>query len=526
MSLSLSEVRRGLIAAGEVSAAPSRVGRLGAIFLPLILILLWTAAVRLPFSFATDKDEFFFAVIASGWLEGALPYVATFDIKPPGLFFLYAVAQALFGASQATVKAMEIVAVAVSAWALYAALNAWALRRLAVWVAVLLPVYTLAFGGFIAVNVIVQLPFTILAFVAALAAVREDAPTRPRLAAAAFAGLSIGAAGMIKQTAAFEAIALLVALVVFGGRGRRLASAVLFVAGTAIVPLAFASYFLAVGHFEEMFRAVVLLSLQRADTGVAASYPAELQWYFTVPGAVVNSFLTSGPLIFLWGGAIFVGMRFTRIAAAVPSLLLAISVLWLIAAFAGVVAGRAICSYYLLTMVPPLLILAGAFFSYGLDVPDSERGRAFIVSVVAAAACLVLVDRDMRDSFQNVMFGDYGANRRISQAIIERAPEAGDRLLVVNRGYASYVETGLRPPTPYFHATHLLGYFNTASPDPLGEALAANPRFVIMADPAVRHVTELPERIDRAVAYIARHYRPVAVEQGAVDRFTLYEFAG
>jgi hypothetical protein len=101
-----------------------------------------------------------------------------------------------------------------------------------------------------------------------------------------------------------------------------------------------------------------------------------------------------------------------------------------------------------------------------------------------------------------------------------------DRLLVLNRGLDVYAETGARPPLPYFHPTHLLGLFHTPSPDPLGVSLASNPRFIVIANPNVRHVTELASRYDRVLAYVAAHYRSAAVITGAADSFTIYEFVG
>src|ERR1700761_1864990 len=108
--------------------------------LPFGLILLWTCAVRLPFYSNIGDDEFFFAVIAQRWLEGGLPYVAAYDVKPPGLFAIYALAQALFGESLATIKGLEI---------LFTALGGFALYRLArrhngpaLWCGILYPVYS------------------------------------------------------------------------------------------------------------------------------------------------------------------------------------------------------------------------------------------------------------------------------------------------------------------------------------------------------------------------------------------------
>ena len=122
--------------------------------------------------------------------------------------------------------------------------------------------------------------------------------------------------------------------------------------------------------------------------------------------------------------------------------------------------------------------------------------------------------------------GDYDATRAVSAKIRALHPGEKDRLLVLNRGLAVFDETGLLPPAPYFHPTQLLGLIHTPVADPLAVALTANPRFIVIADPDIWHVTEQPSRIAEALAYVGAHYRVAAEVDGTKDSFTLYEYAG
>jgi hypothetical protein len=187
-----------------------------------------------------------------------------------------------------------------------------------------------------------------------------------------------------------------------------------------------------------MVRAVIVLAMQRVNDAVVASYGDRFAAYLTVPGAALNSALRSGVLMFLWCGAVLSLIRLERIRAAVPARLLAISAIWLLYAFGGVVSGR---------------------------------------------------------------------------------------LLVMNRGLPLYLETGLRPPVPVFHPTHLLAVFPTPIADPLGTALAARPRFIVMADASTRLQAELPERYAEAEAYLGQNYRLAARISGVKDSLNLYELA-
>jgi hypothetical protein len=511
-------------AARKASPAAAWPERALAAVLPFALILLWSAAVRLPFYGSANGDEFFFSVVAGEWLQGGLPYVDAFDIKPPGVFFIYAIAQGVFGVSYATIKGLEIVAVAAGAWVLFGMLRSAGLGRMAVWAAALYPVYTLAFGGTAAVNMLLQLPFVVAGFAAVVAATNDDATLSRRLTGAFLAGLAIGSAGMIKQTAIFEATAAFAMLGVYG-RGSRLKMLALFVVGAALPALAFSAYFLAVGHFHEMFDAVIVLALQRLDPAVVAAYGPALGFYLTLPGALVNSILRSLPVIFLWGGAIFALLRLDLVRASVPARLLVIATVWLVASLASAVFGRLLCDYYLLGIVPPLLILAGAFFCHGLHMPPARRNIAFGVSIAVAA--VTLMGTQHRELFgRDPLLVDRVLTAKTVAAFHDLGFKTGDSLLVLNRGLELFTALGARPPSPYFHTTHLISAFQTPSADPLGDALATHPRFIVLADPAIRHISELPDHMKRARDYLATHYRPAAVVHGAWDSFTIYEFTG
>ncbi len=521
MALTNFGITRRASAVSAVDAVWPR--RVALAILPFVLILAWTAAVRLPFYGTANGDEFFFSTVASEWLRGGVPYVDTFDIKPPGVFFIYAVAQALFGASYATFKGLEIIAVAAGASSLYVMLRPFGAGRLAVWCAALFPVYTLAFDGTAAVNMLLQLPFIVAGFAAVVMATAEDITARQRLTGAFLAGLAIGAAGMMKQTGVFEAAAAFVVLGLYGVKRLRLKMLALFVVGAALPAVAFSAYFLAVGHFGEMFNAVIVLALGRLDSEVVASYGPKLARYLTLPGALENSLLRSAAVIFLWGGAIFALLRHALIRQVVPGRVLVTAIVWLGFSFVGVVFGRLLVDYYLLAIVPPLLILSGAFFSYGLRLASERQHLVFWLSLVVGTATLAYTDHRALFGHEPLSYdGDLVA--RTAESIRDLGLTENDRLLVLNRGLALHVATGARPPTAYFHGTHLMSPFRTPVDNPLSVSLAANPRFIVLADPTNRLVAELPERYQQALDYLAAHYRVAAVQQGRDDAFTVYEF--
>ena len=521
--MALANFRMAGGAPKEPGVATAWPGAALAAVLPFGLIFAWSAVVRLPFYGIADGDEFFFSVVAGEWLHGGLPYVDAFDIKPPGIFLIYAIAQSVFGASYAVFKGLEMVAVAAGASLLFVMLRPYGSGRLALWAATLYPVYTLAFGGTAAIAMLLQLPFVIAGFAAVIEATANDVALRRRLTCAFLAGLLIGSAGMIKQTAVFEATAAFLLLGVYGEQAARLRLLALFVVGAALPMLAFSAYFLAAGHFHDLFQAVIVLAMRRVDPSVIAGYGPRFSWYLTLPGGLVNSILRSSVVIFLWGGAILTLFRLQRVAAIVPLRLLVVAAAWLAFALASAAYGRLLCDYYLLGIVPPLLILAGAFFSYGMRTAPARRNVTIWALIVVAGAALLWAQH--RELFG---FDGWRVDRILTAKAVDAFHKLGlkadDRLLVLNRGLELFTATGARPASPYFHTTLLMSAFQTPSPDPLGDALGAHPRFIVLADPSVTHGFELPDRLKRAQDYLAAHYRPAGVVRGAWDSFAIYEF--
>ena len=102
-------------------------------------LLLWTLIVRLPFLHVIHDDEAFYSVVASRWLNGEPPYIASYDIKAPGIFAIMAGFQVLFGANLIVIKALEMLATVWGAFGLFRLVARTGSRRFALLVAVLYP---------------------------------------------------------------------------------------------------------------------------------------------------------------------------------------------------------------------------------------------------------------------------------------------------------------------------------------------------------------------------------------------------
>jgi hypothetical protein len=70
------------------------------------LVVVFSAVQIAAFSFG--RDQGIYALIADGLLKGQLPYRDLWDFKPPGIYFVYGLAQAVFGKSMLSIRLFEI----------------------------------------------------------------------------------------------------------------------------------------------------------------------------------------------------------------------------------------------------------------------------------------------------------------------------------------------------------------------------------------------------------------------------------
>jgi len=193
MAIAISPRNPRLSVSGGVAFVRRRLQSPGALALAVfVAALAWTFVVRLPLFRAESLDDAGFVGIAHLWVRGVLPYASVFDVKPPGLFALVAAAEAIFGPSLEALRAVSISSDAITATALFLLARRFSDARVGVFAAVLYPVLSLVAIGYDGCCPLVAL--TTLAFLAALSPLSL-------LRRAALAGLAIGAAGTIKQTA-------------------------------------------------------------------------------------------------------------------------------------------------------------------------------------------------------------------------------------------------------------------------------------------------------------------------------------
>ena len=450
--------------------------------------------VRLPFLSDAGTDESFYLVVARQWLEGRPPYANAFDVKPPLLFALMAAAETLFGPSLLAAKALTIASVFATASALYL-LGRRSIGELSGVAAALFYIAaSLTLSGTFSPAELIMAPFTAFGVLAGLGAAFRPGPARLWLALTA--GFLFGAAACVKHTAIFEALPLAVFLFLRRPPGDGLKALAYLAAGFFMVPVGFALLFLAQGHFRAFFRDVVVSAVGRMGTDYVS-------WSEAVTRIGIELMLLL-PLIILGTAAwLFRG----ALRPPSPDSVLGFLGAWAAGALAGVLAGRAMCDFYMLTVLPPFCLLSGAFIEHGI-ARSRAKGALWLARAVAFTSVMVFFTIVI--GYLSHTIDDGAAADKAATAMRSAGLRKGDRILVADRDLSVYLTSGANPPTPVFHPLQLLCNFAfEGAANAFSESLKSRPAFLVVADPPFHLTCERPALRALLEATLAEDYRLV-----------------
>jgi 4-amino-4-deoxy-L-arabinose transferase-like glycosyltransferase len=481
-----------------------------ALMLAVSLACRWMAFVPA----VIDTDEGLYMLQAREWLRGNWPFVAVWDMHPPGAPALIALALAILGESIRSVRLLGAFCVAVTGWALHALVcaagGAWAIALTAGLAHVVL---TPMFTGLATNTEILFAPFVVgaLALATRLGARALDRGEAAQLRDLVPIGLLIGCGLVIKQVVVFEgcfAFALAVLLPWWRGvlawrRVLVLAAAYATLCATPILLLG--ATYLAMGEFAALWDALVNAPLRygmaRLTVGLAA-------W------VVAAEMLTAAAPVLL---AVVATVR----PLAEHRRLLALGWVWFAVAALGVAAPGMFFRHYFLMLLPPLGLLAslGAWRLAATLRPGRER------AAVALLLGLLALDAWRMDAPPRLLDGRglYQPDpvRRVAATLREAVP-AGSRVFMMNYHAVVLVLAEMNVATRFAFPAQLSGRFSRALPvdadAELARVLASGPAAIIV-DRGWMH-TLRQEAIAMVEAAIAAQYElaaSVPEERGPVE---------
>jgi hypothetical protein len=323
-----------------------------------------------------ERDEGLFAVLGRAILGGAVPYRDVFEYKPPGVFYLYALAVAL---SPPTTRGLHVFLLAwCVATALVVALVARAIagRAAGVWAAVIFAFASAGpsvqgFSGSSEMLLLLPLAASVLLALEACAAPGRRASSAFVLASGAFASVAF----WIKQPAALALAVVPVLLVREMGRSSwRAAGRVLamWAVGGLAVTLAMVPLVVAAGWSEFWYWTFVHSSLY-------AAVPATGGWA-RVAGNVSNVATDLGHVIVVGIVGCLVAWRKKRAPVALAFLVLSI-----MSAFHSQFLYR----HYFALLVPGVSVIGGAGLAWLGEA--WLGGRSVPAKAVASAAAVAFV---------------------------------------------------------------------------------------------------------------------------------------
>jgi len=453
------------------------------------------------------RDEGGYAYVGREILSGALLYRDAFDLRPPGPFYLYALALAVVPATPAGIHVFLHLYNLATCLALFSLARALGTSTAAaLWTALAYAVASSLPGvqGFQASSELLMLLPLVLAMRLALA----SGPRRR--GALVLAGVLTALACWIKQTA-FLSLAFLpfwIALVPRRPRAEAARDLLAFGGGAVAVSLAIVGAFASAGVLRELLYWSFEHPLLYARTDFLFGRAMAQLWELLSGSPVLSAAALVG---------LVVAARRARRQAVFLFALLGLSLV-------AVLPGKAY-EHYFVQLLPPLCLAAGI----GLDacVSRVREPRMRVAATLAAGAALVLLPLALAPGYylrwspDEIARAEFGANPFVESADIadylrtRTAP--GERVLIVGSEPQILFLAGIRSATPFIY------FYPVFEPFPRhvefqqriwDEVRAAPPAWIVQVDLKSSFALAAgAERLllDRLKELIASDYEPRAV---------------
>lgn len=222
------------------------------IFVSILALTFLLRIVSFGFS-VLDWDESLFLIMAQDLINGNVPYTLTWDHKPPGIYFIFSVAQIIFGQSVIAIRIITIIFITTSSYLLFRIgkdlLNSWKSGFCA---ALFYSVFSLQSGGLAACIEFFYAPFIILGFYMVFAYSKNQLKGLRYFTL----GILFGISFIIKYITIFEFIALLIIILSinrkFNESIKRSFRSIIILISASLIPYTIITFiFYLSGHFKE-----------------------------------------------------------------------------------------------------------------------------------------------------------------------------------------------------------------------------------------------------------------------------------
>ena len=180
-------------------------------FWPLLVIVVVILAALPVVLYPLGRDQGMYANIGRSIVDGGMPYISMWDIKPPPIYYLYAAAIAVLGPSVGAVRALDLMLMPIALLATYLLGSGLGNRRTGLFAALFLGVFYFSesFENLTQSDSLALVPTTLAAWTAYLAST-SDRASRRAIIYSLLTGLLCGVLLWFKQYYAFFVLALVI----------------------------------------------------------------------------------------------------------------------------------------------------------------------------------------------------------------------------------------------------------------------------------------------------------------------------
>ena len=420
-------------------------------------LLVFLVLVRLPSLFFSvfDWDESTFILMGQNMLNGNIPYVTAWDMKPPGAFAIYAMFIALFGKSLAAVRIGGMICIYIASLFIYESGKIIRNRTAGIIAALFLIVFVSS--GISGLSTMIEHILLVPVSWGLYLLIVQKITVKT----AFFTGLLFGAGILTKTSLAFESLAVLL-LVAYGRTNpgspftARMKQCAIMGLGMVIPIFAILSYYGIHNELALFLRTNVSgLFLYTASIGTSLS---EKVWILF---SNIRDNIELNPL--LWMTFIPYAIYYVFKKQKEPESMVVPFVFFIFQMVALFVTAQPYGYHYLFTSMPAMSLVSGVFLSKW--VPERRKQRA-----IYHLALLTLLGLGFFYSLQGSVVKYYG---ELHSNLVEKRPPGDDTcsriarflnaegvkdhyIYMVNSCQIVYWLTGSRCPTKYIHPSVFL----------------------------------------------------------------------
>ncbi len=425
-----------------------------AIFLIFFLLVCFVRSSSF-FKSVIDWDESVYLVMADHLLQGDIPYTKIWDNKPPGIYFLFALCQLVFGKTILAIRILACLAVTFSSFLLYKTVGNFSSNStLYSWAAGLLYLSASLNNGGIAANTeIFFTPFIIYAIYILSKQIRQNISQQKGIQFV-LVGILLGISLQIKYVVIFDYFAVLIIIGIILYQEKK-SNIYLFLKqfcitggyltiGLLIPTFMVIIFFWGNGYFNEYFSANFIANfINTTNTELS------IKWFIR---SFYYQFFTN---FFLWIS--FVLSLFYLKRGGKSNILLYLYI-WLVCVFCGLFFTKNFWDHYYLQLLPVLCLIAVYVISkifQELDGTLSKKTKLMIMVVIFSSPLFYSSFSEVREAVKIVYFNYVKENRymidtprEIADYLKSRISE-NDYLYIADYQPILYYLLDARIPTKY-----------------------------------------------------------------------------